>query len=623
MLKKVNNIILGIIFFAINYSYAQTLFITQEYVGSILQKISSCLIYPTEALQKGWEGVVKVRFTISTDGRVKTVDIAESSGYPLLDAAAILAIKDASPYPLPKDFDTNKELEILLPVNYSRNLTEVTTDFSPETYFGLKPLSVISPNISPPLVTKEGTSEKDTPSHSDIDRETSFKKITTASSDSLILPKDPEIKGFIEIALKNFQPAQIAKQEVELAELKVIEAKRNLLPSAKISAYDSIGTAFKVDYEEREVKLTIEHPLYYGGRLQDALKQAQINLEITKRNYNRVCYDIIQKAETAFYYLVGGKMHYRAKQDLLKEAEQLFTIISHLTDKGMLVPLEKLTAESWLTKIQFQLDSIKQDNYMSELTFKQVLNVKETPVVKKEVLEVRRLNLDFDYCLELALNNRPEMYLSQLMVKLKEYGKNIELAKNKFSIDVTAAGGLYQGGYKSEKMRNSSTWNVGLKATKPLGANTLTSSVFSERVQKRLGQTQDTKASTVSGELGILDNLKRISEAKEADVQLARALSDFNETSKTITFEVQDAFLNYQKAILQLNEAEAEMKFRRHEFEVTKTRALVGEISITSAMESLFRFSEAQTTYYQAITNYFISIANLKKATGYSLSVDL
>ncbi|MCX7929041.1 MAG: energy transducer TonB, partial [Patescibacteria group bacterium] len=77
MLKKFNNIILCIIFFATNYSYAQTLFISQEYVGSILQKISSCLIYPTEALQKGWEGVVTVRFTISTDGRVKTVDIAE------------------------------------------------------------------------------------------------------------------------------------------------------------------------------------------------------------------------------------------------------------------------------------------------------------------------------------------------------------------------------------------------------------------------------------------------------------------------------------------------------------------------------------------------------------------
>ncbi|MDD5669567.1 MAG: TolC family protein, partial [Candidatus Omnitrophica bacterium] len=104
-------------------------------------------------------------------------------------------------------------------------------------------------------------------------------------------------------------------------------------------------------------------------------------------------------------------------------------------------------------------------------------------------------------------------------------------------------------------------------------------------------------------------------------IDLVRALSDLNESAKTIAFEVQDAFLNYQKAVLQLNTSSAEMKFRRNEAEVIRVRAMVGETSLSNAMEALYSFSDAQTKYIQALASYYISLANLKKATGYGLKL--
>lgn len=49
--------------------------------------------YPDAARRASQSGVVHLRLQVSTDGKVKLVDVVESSGYPLLDASAVAAAK--------------------------------------------------------------------------------------------------------------------------------------------------------------------------------------------------------------------------------------------------------------------------------------------------------------------------------------------------------------------------------------------------------------------------------------------------------------------------------------------------------------------------------------------------
>ncbi|WP_186027554.1 energy transducer TonB, partial [Burkholderia gladioli] len=49
--------------------------------------------YPPKARRLEQEGTVLVRLTIGADGAVKTARVARSSGYPLLDAAALTSIE--------------------------------------------------------------------------------------------------------------------------------------------------------------------------------------------------------------------------------------------------------------------------------------------------------------------------------------------------------------------------------------------------------------------------------------------------------------------------------------------------------------------------------------------------
>jgi protein TonB len=75
--------------------------------------INRKLTYPLMARQRGWEGKVKVSFTISRDGFVKDIMIIESSGIEVLDNNAVKAVKNASPYPRPP-----VAAQIIIPINY-------------------------------------------------------------------------------------------------------------------------------------------------------------------------------------------------------------------------------------------------------------------------------------------------------------------------------------------------------------------------------------------------------------------------------------------------------------------------------------------------------------------------
>lgn len=75
------------------------------YRTRLKEKIENIWVYPYEAIQKGIFGDLIIEFTILKDGRLGSVELQRTSGYKMLDDAAIKALRDAAPYwPLPKEW---------------------------------------------------------------------------------------------------------------------------------------------------------------------------------------------------------------------------------------------------------------------------------------------------------------------------------------------------------------------------------------------------------------------------------------------------------------------------------------------------------------------------------------
>ena len=78
-----------------NYNTSDT------YLEMVRLRIESRKSYPPQARAAFKEGRVVVRFTITTDGGVRSVDLRKSSNTKVLDEAALQAVRSAAPFPAP------------------------------------------------------------------------------------------------------------------------------------------------------------------------------------------------------------------------------------------------------------------------------------------------------------------------------------------------------------------------------------------------------------------------------------------------------------------------------------------------------------------------------------------
>ncbi len=93
-----------------------------SYFKHIKDLIENVWVYPKEAREKGIDGRLVIKFTIKENGELGDVEVLNSSGYKFLDAAAVTALRDASPFPeLPKQW---KKKEFTIAGNFIYYLTK-------------------------------------------------------------------------------------------------------------------------------------------------------------------------------------------------------------------------------------------------------------------------------------------------------------------------------------------------------------------------------------------------------------------------------------------------------------------------------------------------------------------
>ncbi|MEK6790097.1 MAG: TonB family protein [Deltaproteobacteria bacterium] len=78
----------------------------QRYLLGMKNRIEGRWAYPELASRNGWQGSLYISFVIRKDGSVSDIKLEKSSNYPVLDDAAITAVRLASPFPsFPENFD--------------------------------------------------------------------------------------------------------------------------------------------------------------------------------------------------------------------------------------------------------------------------------------------------------------------------------------------------------------------------------------------------------------------------------------------------------------------------------------------------------------------------------------
>ena len=88
-----------------------------SYFSKLKDKIRMVWEYPKSARMAGLEGRLLVRFVINDDGSLRYVEVMRSSGIPVLDDAALRAVRKAAPFP-PVPEDLGRSLNIVATFEY-------------------------------------------------------------------------------------------------------------------------------------------------------------------------------------------------------------------------------------------------------------------------------------------------------------------------------------------------------------------------------------------------------------------------------------------------------------------------------------------------------------------------
>jgi protein TonB len=84
---------------------------------SVMKLITQELTYPAIARRKGWQGVVKVELHIEADGSITGLQLDETSGYAVLDRAALQCLQTAN-IPDATQWLRGRSADIIVPVEY-------------------------------------------------------------------------------------------------------------------------------------------------------------------------------------------------------------------------------------------------------------------------------------------------------------------------------------------------------------------------------------------------------------------------------------------------------------------------------------------------------------------------
>lgn len=98
---------------------AESLLANQRYFSTLVRKVQSEIKYPRRALQRGYEGFIRIAITINRNGELLSADILEASDYALLNNEAMKAVENAAPFaPIPEVINGQRH-EFTIPITFA------------------------------------------------------------------------------------------------------------------------------------------------------------------------------------------------------------------------------------------------------------------------------------------------------------------------------------------------------------------------------------------------------------------------------------------------------------------------------------------------------------------------
>ena len=431
----------------------------------------------------------------------------------------------------------------------------------------------------------------------------------------------------VQLALRRSQRIKVADKQVTLAETRVWETRRELLPSVTTRIERSTGKIGTADgprhYQGEKYQVELKHNVFDGMGTWFTVRQSQTNLDVVKLEREKVKNEIVGETKTAYYNLDKAVKAF-AIQEMYKERINNYYRIAEESFKQELIPeMERLKVKGQNMQANFQYDSSKEDITLAETILYQAMNVEpEYPINIQPITPPEdTLTIGLENCYRLAFANRPDFKIKEKMIEYYDFDRKISKAKGWPKIDFQGSFGnaveTYQPTEDNEEQRGlSPEWYAGVQASVPIWGNTLEYSYVREKWAPVVSSYHGTESVTNYLSIKFLDDMAYFTNLAESRAGFESAKYEYLKYKKDLIVEVKETYFKYRKALLQMDVAKAQVEHQKMFVGVLEERRLFGEMELSKIIEEYEKFSEHQYGLIQGHANYFISLAELNKAIG-------
>lgn len=444
------------------------------------------------------------------------------------------------------------------------------------------------------------------------------------------LVENPRLKDFVEVAVNNSRLLAVARDEADLANSRVTESKRALLPAltARVSATrgeevnpfpsEDFGGFQATTFKRDEYGLQATQPIWQSGRLYGAYRQAKINQLMANENVRKQSHDLTFEVNKAYTTLLKNQSILRIRRELVAQGEIIKQLVKDKSDLKLTSRAEVLNVSAQADQSTYQLTGDEQDVELARLVLISLLNQSDdVPNPVPGALSYGQMSFNVESIISWAQENRPDVRIARLNTELANYNQKAARADGKVKLDASGFYGRAGAAFADDNdfdMREA--WNVGLRLSRVFWGNTFRANYAKENQAPDLGQSFITKSTQKSLELSILDAMPGASASRHAELQYEKAKAELVEVARKAEFEVREAYYNVEKSARQLKAVREDLTFRQKDLEITREKVKLGLSELSDLMTAEVAYSQAQIKEQEALAAYNISLGSMDRVAG-------
>jgi outer membrane protein TolC len=450
-----------------------------------------------------------------------------------------------------------------------------------------------------------------------------------------VLPKSPLLKDFLNVGLANHLPLRVAEEEARVANVRYLEAMRNLLPAVTWKYSESEGLLLEspgvstdnTKFKRKEMGVELGIPLFHSGRNYFNFRSAAAQRTVAQENVRKVRGEITFEITRAYYNLIRSQRAVKARRELSQRSDKVIELARKKKQLGLITPSDYLGADSLYNQGNYRLLSDEKDLEIARLKMAGFLNVSEElpeiltdPADAVNVQNLVELALPPESLIATAYDHRPEMRVAEYTATAQKYSYSAAWAQNLLKVDGTYFTGNAGGAFESDPLELRNSWNAGVQASLYFGGSTVHAAVTDEHSVPDYSETTATDVKGKTASVNLLDSLKSAGDARQARAGRDRARHEFEQARRDVQVDVREAYYNIQKGKIQIRGARAELDYREKELDITEQKERMNLVEPKDTLAAENAFGEAVANYEEALSFYQISLAGLERAVGVPLA---